>query len=215
MDPQIVAIGLIFTSYLIGSIPPSYIIGKIFFKTDIRKQGSGNVGGANSIRLFGKKVGAIVAIFDVFKGTAAVLMTEYYIDQATSNVGFFAREDNIIALAAFASIMGHCFSIFIKFSGGKGGATTWGVLIGIDPFSFFIIIGIWLIIVISTRFTSLGNLAMSFAIPLTLELRTSKTSYITMGFAIVALLWFKHRENVGRLFRGEERKFGQKEVVMQ
>lgn len=213
MDPRIIAFGLIFASYLLGSIPPSYIIGKIFFKTDIRKQGSGNVGGANSIRLFGKKVGGFVGAFDIFKGTAAVLMTEYYIDQATTNVGFFARGDNIIALAAFAAILGHCFSIFLKFSGGKGGATTWGVLIGIDPFSFFIVIGFWIIVVISTRFTSLGNLAMSFAIPLTLDLRTDKTSYITLGYAIAALLWFKHRENVGRLFRGEERKFGQKEAV--
>ncbi|OLS29070.1 MAG: Glycerol-3-phosphate acyltransferase [Candidatus Heimdallarchaeota archaeon LC_2] len=214
MDPEFVSIGLIFTSYLIGSIPPSYIIGKLFFKTDIRKQGSGNVGGANSIRIFGKKVGAIVAIFDIFKGTFAVLITDYYSDEATTEVGFFARSENIIALAAFAVVMGHCFSIFLKFSGGKGGATTWGILIAIDPFSFLIIIAFWIVVVLSTRFTSLGNLAMSFAIPLVLELRTDKTPFINMGYALVALLWFKHRENIGRLFRGEERKFGTKEAVV-
>lgn len=214
MDPEFISIGLIIASYLIGSIPPSYIIGKLFFKTDIRKQGSGNVGGANSIRIFGKKVGAIVAIFDIFKGTFAVLITDYYSDEATTEVGFFARSENIIALAAFAVVMGHCFSIFLKFSGGKGGATTWGILIAIDPFSFLIIIAFWIVVVLSTRFTSLGNLAMSFAIPLVLELRTDKTPFINMGYALVALLWFKHRENIGRLFRGEERKFGTKEAVV-
>lgn len=213
MDQELVSIGLILMSYLIGSLPPSYIIGKIFFKTDIRTQGSGNVGGANSIRLFGKKAGAFVALFDVFKGTAAVLLTEMYVDQGTTDVGFFAREHNIIALAAFAVVFGHCYSIFLKFKGGKGGATTGGILIAITPFGFLIIFTFWVTIVLSTRFTSLANLTIAFVLPLVFSLLTEANSYFVLGWALGALIWFKHRENVGRLFRGEERKFGKKEAV--
>ncbi|MHA2274499.1 MAG: glycerol-3-phosphate 1-O-acyltransferase PlsY [Candidatus Kariarchaeaceae archaeon] len=207
------SLGLILMSYFIGSIPPSYILGKLFFDTDIRTQGSGNVGGANSMRLFGKRVGAFVAIFDVFKGTAAVLITEAYVDRATTNVGFLAREDNIIALAAFAVVFGHCFSIFLKFKGGKGGATTGGILIAITPVGFLIIFIFWVTMVLSTRFTSLANLTIAFALPLVFDLRTNNSSYYSLGFALGILIWYKHRENVGRLMRGEERKFGQKEAV--
>ena len=213
MDPELVSISLILMSYLIGSLPPSYIIGRIFFKTDIRTQGSGNVGGANSIRLFGKKVGAFVAFFDVFKGTLAVLLTEFYIDQGTTEVGFFAHEENIIALAAFAVVFGHCYSVFLKFKGGKGGATTGGILIAIIPYGFLIIFTFWATIVISTRFTSLANLTIAIALPLVFDLMIDSNSYVGLGWALATLLWFKHRENVGRLLRGEERKFGQKEAV--
>ena len=214
MDPELVSISLILMSYLIGSLPPSYIIGKIFFKTDIRTQGSGNVGGANSIRLFGKKVGVFVAFFDVFKGTAAVLLTKLYIDQGTTDVGFFAHEENIIAIAAFAVVFGHCYSVFLKFKGGKGGATTGGILIAIMPYGFLIIFTFWVTIVISTRFTSLANLTIAIALPLVFDLLTENNSYVALGWALATLLWFKHRKNVGRLLRGEERKFGQKEAVI-
>ena len=213
MDPRLVSISLILMSYLIGSLPPSYIIGRIFFKTDIRIQGSGNVGGANSIRLFGKKVGAVVTLFDVFKGTVAVLLTEMFIDQGTTEVGFYAQDENIIALSAFAVVFGHCYSVFLKFKGGKGGATTGGILIAIIPYGFLIIFTFWVTIVISTRFTSLANLTIAIALPLVFDLMGDKGSYVGLRWALATLIWFKHRENAGRLFRGEERKFGQKEAV--
>ncbi|MFV2015325.1 MAG: glycerol-3-phosphate acyltransferase, partial [Candidatus Heimdallarchaeota archaeon] len=121
--------------------------------------------------------------------------------------------DNIIALTAFAVVFGHCYSVFLKFKGGKGGATTGGILIAIVPFGFLLIITFWVTIVLSTRFTSLANLSIAFALPLVFNLLTESNTYFSLGWALGVLLWFKHRDNIGRLIRGEERKFGQKEAL--
>ena len=138
---------LIGVSYLLGSIPPSYLIAKFIYKVDIFEQGSGNPGGANSLRLFGKKVAVVVAVLDILKGTAAVIIAKTVNSTNGPETGFLANTANVMALAAFAAVIGHCFSIFLKFKGGKGGATTAGIILAIDPLSLVVVLLFWALVV--------------------------------------------------------------------
>ncbi len=200
-------------AYLIGSIPPSYIIGKLFFKVDIRTQGSGNAGGANSIRLFGKKTGIAIGLFDVIKGYAVIVIAKLMYIRSTIETGIFSDVDNVYAIAGFLAIFGHCFSLFLKFTGGKGGATTAGVIFAVDPFTGIMLVIFWLIIVVSTRFTSLANLLGVLIIPSMFNYRTV-SAYFTMSILLVILIYYTHRANISRLVNGSERKFGEKEQII-
>ncbi|MHA2248873.1 MAG: glycerol-3-phosphate 1-O-acyltransferase PlsY [Candidatus Kariarchaeaceae archaeon] len=212
MAGELISIILIVSSYLLGSIPFTYLIGKIFFKVDIRSQGSGNVGGANAIRIYGRKFGMIGGFLDIMKGYIAIILTKAIING--QNIDSIIFTDNIvIVLAGFFAIFGHCFPIYLRFQGGKGGATTAGAILAIDPMTFLILVVFWIIIVGSTRFTSLGNLLAIITIPYMFNYRMSDTAYEIFGYALVALIYFKHRTNISRLLTGEERKFGEKEVI--
>jgi glycerol-3-phosphate acyltransferase PlsY len=204
---------VILGSYLLGSIPPSYLVGRFKYGVDIRKQGSGNVGGANTARLFGKKIGLLVGLFDVLKGTAVVYIAAKIAPNYLDPTGFFSSADNIIAAAGLFAVLGHCFSAFLKFSGGKGGATTAGVALALDPMSFLIIVAFWFLIVSTTRFTSLGNLLTIILVPLLFDFAEIGSAYVIVGYLLIALIFYTHRANIGRLIQKNERKFGQKETV--
>lgn len=209
----LVILVILFLSYIVGSIPPSYLVGKIFHGVDIRNQGSGNVGGANAIRLFGKKFGLAAGLFDILKGTAMVLIMEYMSNESMVVTGFFASQANLMATAGFLAIVGHSFSIFLRFKGGKGGATTAGVVLALDPISGIILILFWILVVGTTRFTSLGNLLGIITVPVLLNFRTGVSAYTTLGVILIFLIFYTHRANISRLINGEERKFGQKEEI--
>lgn len=204
---------ILLLSYLVGSIPPSYLVGKIFHGVDIRDQGSGNVGGANAIRLFGKKFGLAAGLFDILKGTAMVLIMESMSNETTIETGYFASQPNLMATAGFLTIVGHSFSLFLRFKGGKGGATTAGVVLALDPISGTILILLWILVIGTTRFTSLGNLLGIITVPVVLNYRTGISAYTTLGVVLIFLIYFTHRANISRLINGEERKFGQKEEI--
>ncbi len=208
----IISLSVFVLSYLLGSIPSAYIAGKIIAKSDIRKMGSGNVGGANAARLFGKKIGLIVGLFDVFKGYLAVILTKYILNNFLSS-GFFLSNSSIVAISAFLAVSGHCFSLFLKFTGGKGGATTAGVLLAISPPTAFIVFAFWIFIIASTRFTSLGNLFAVLIIPITIHYYTDTIAYSNLGIALIILIYFTHRANINRLINGIERKFGETENI--
>lgn len=209
----VVILLILLLSYLVGSIPPSYLVGKIFHGVDIRDQGSGNVGGANAIRLFGKKFGLAAGLFDILKGTAMVLIMESMSNETTIETGYFASQPNLMATAGFLTIVGHSFSLFLRFKGGKGGATTAGVVLALDPISGFILILLWILVIGTTRFTSLGNLLGIITVPVVLNYRTGISAYTTLGVVLIFLIYFTHRANISRLINGEERKFGQKEEI--
>lgn len=209
----VVILLILLLSYLVGSIPPSYLVGKIFHGVDIRDQGSGNVGGANAIRLFGKKFGLAAGLFDILKGTAMVLIMESMSNETTIETGYFASQPNLMATAGFLTIVGHSFSLFLRFKGGKGGATTAGVVLALDPISGFILILLWILVIGTTRFTSLGNLLGIISVPVVLNYRTGISAYTTLGVVLIFLIYFTHRANISRLINGEERKFGQKEEI--
>jgi len=208
--PSILAIII---GYLLGSIPPAYLLGKWLHGVDIREHGSGNVGGANAGRLFGKEVFAAVAVFDILKGSLSIIIAKLLVPGHVAAVGLFSDKATFIALAGFAAVFGHCYSYIINFSGGKGGATTAGVLLAIDPLTFGIMVLFWVLIVATTRFTSLANLLAIILVPILLNFRTDSPSYMYLGLILIVLIWWRHRENVGRLVRGEERKFGNKEKL--
>ena len=200
-------------SYIVGSIPFAYLVGKLFRGVDIRNQGSGNVGGANAIRLFGKKLGIVAGLLDILKGAAMVLLMKQISSDTTVTTGFFAVQANLMAAAGFLAILGHCFSIFLKLKGGKGGATTAGVVLALDPISGIMMVLFWILIVGTTRFTSLGNLLAIITVPVLLNYRTGVEAYTTLGIFLVFLIYYTHRANLSRLFNGEEIKFGNREEI--
>lgn len=206
-------LGCFVICYLIGALMPAYFVGRFFFNVDIRTQGSGNVGGANSARLFGKKFGIVVGLFDLFKGTFAIFLAKYISQNYALNTGFFSVSSNIIAISGFLAVIGHCYPFYLHFHGGKGGATSGGVVLGLNWLAFVILIVFWLLIVGTTRFTSLGNLLGVITIPFLLFFTTNELSYLYMGIVLIFLIYYTHRANVRRLLKGEERKFGQKEAI--
>ena len=180
--------------YLLGSIPFGYLIGK-FLKVDLTKVGSGNIGATNASRALGKKFGALVFILDLLKGSLPALIAML--------MGFSPLQIVVIALSP---ILGHSFSIFMKFSGGKGVATSLGVLLAVAPdiFVFTIITGIF--IIFATKYVSLGSIFGSI-VAIFLSIIFGKEWAITLLMILSAtVIIMKHIENIKRLVAGNENR---------
>lgn len=185
-------------SYIIGAIPFGYIIAKLR-GIDIQKQGSGNIGATNVFRTLGPTLGIIVFILDALKGTLAVIIAN----------SFFHDPFWIIFCAALA-ILGHMFPIFLGFKGGKGAATGVGVLLGLDWRIFIICFILVAAIILLTRYVSLASITVPIITTLLMYLFDKPLPY-TAATAIMALvIIIKHRSNIKRLIKGEERKIGEK-----
>jgi len=202
------AILAIILSYLIGAIPSAYIIGRLFKGIDIRKYGSGNVGFTNALRVMGMAPGIIVLLIDVGKGVAAVL--------AVSRLG--GLQPNTLtpympALCGGAAVIGHIWTVFLKFRGGKGVATSLGIFTSIHPLAGLISFGIWIIAVAITRYVSLGSilLCISFCVIVFAVGGQYIWAVRTMALVVAIVVIYKHRGNIQRLIKGEERKFGHRE----
>ncbi|MDH5402123.1 MAG: glycerol-3-phosphate 1-O-acyltransferase PlsY [Candidatus Heimdallarchaeota archaeon] len=215
MSSHILSLFMIISSYLIGSIPPAYLIAKFKFGINIKEQGSGNVGGANSARLMGKNIGILVGVLDVLKGTLAVLLTKVVVSsQINGKIELFTSLEVVLAFSGIAAVLGHCFSIFLKFKAGKGMATTGGVVLALDPISFLILLGVMIVLVfVVTKITSLSNLIGVILVPILLYISLNVVAYLVMGIILVGIIYYTHRENIRRLFAGNERKIGQKEEI--
>jgi len=192
-------------AYLAGSIPTAVWYGKVFHGIDVRKYGSGNAGATNSLRTLGKKAGIIVLIVDFLKGFLAV--------KAASLLS--TETDNILPLImGLAVIIGHIFPIFAQFRGGKGVATAMGVLVATFPWTALVCVIVFIIVVFATKYVSLASLlgALAFPIQLTFNLWNDNANKYPIGFAwlIFVILVVMHRENIKRLLKGTESKFGVK-----
>lgn len=192
-------------AYLAGSIPTAVWYGKIFHGIDVRQHGSGNAGATNSLRTLGKKAGIIVLIVDFLKGFLAVKAASL----------FSTEIDNILPLIMGLSvIVGHIFPIFAQFRGGKGVATAMGVLVATFPWAALGCMVIFMIIVFATRYVSLGSIlgALAFPIQLTFNLWNDNADKYAIGFSwlIFIILAVMHRQNIQRLLKGTESKFGAK-----
>lgn len=192
-------------AYLAGSIPTAVWYGKIFHGVDVRQHGSGNAGATNSLRTLGKKAGIIVLIVDFLKGFLAVKAESL----------FSTETDSILPLImGLAVIAGHIFPIFAQFRGGKGVATAMGVLVATFPWAALGCMVVFMIIVFATKYVSLGSIlgALAFPIQLTFNLWNDNADKYAIGFAwlIFIILAVMHRQNIQRLLKGTESKFGAK-----
>ena len=198
-------------SYLLGSIPFGYLVGKIG-GIDIRKIGSGNIGATNVVRVLGKRYGYPVFVLDFLKGFGAVKIS---ISIATDARLEWGSPEIFGVLAAVASVIGHSFPVWLKFRGGKGVATSAGALFGLVPLAALIAVVIWLLVFWFTRYVSVASLVTAVALPLVILIMTRLNQiqgnalfYSSLGIAAV-VIW-RHRSNFSRLMRGSEPRFTRK-----
>ena len=183
---------IILTSYLMGSIPFGLILTKIFLNKDIRKIGSGNIGATNVLRAGNKIVGYLTLMLDVLKAIIPIIYIKF-------------NYPDLIYVSSLSVFLGHVFSIWLKFKGGKGVATYVGILFCINYFLGIIFVITWLIIFIISKFSSLGSILASLIMPIYIFLNSDYNNEYFFVIMFVLIL-FTHRENVKRLINKEESK---------
>ncbi len=208
---------IIVVAYLLGAIPSALIIGKLFFGVDIRQKGSGNMGSTNTFRTFGWKAGLAVQLIDIAKGIAAVSVARMVF---TGNLPFpnmtpFEDVTIVSVIAGIAAVIGHVWTVFGGFRGGKGINTALGMLIAITPIEVAIAIGIFLLVLLASGYVSLGSMIAAASLPTTMFVRhtifgVEIQGYHTLLFFIIGLagfLIFTHRSNIERMLQGRENRF--------
>lgn len=200
----VVLISIIISAYLLGSIPTSVWVGKIFYGIDIREHGSGNAGATNTIRVLGWKAGLPVIIVDVLKGFAAVTLIRFVQSPPPGTDQFV----NYQLMLGGAAVIGHIFPVFARFRGGKGVATLFGMVLAISPFSTMVCAGVFLITLFLTKYVSLSSILAGFTFPVAVIVifHTSVTSMVVFSIAVSVLLLLTHQKNIRRLLRKEESK---------
>ena len=195
---------LLLISYLLGSIPTAVWIGKYFFQTDVREHGSGNAGATNTFRILGKKAGIPVLLIDVLKGWISVMLAIWFLIPGDSPVLF----ENFRVLCGTAAVLGHVFPVFAGFRGGKGVATLLGVAIGMQPVAALCCIGLFLIVLILTKYVSLGSILASvfYGIFLLVIDRVHHDATIIFALMIPMLVIITHTKNIRRLLEGSENR---------
>jgi glycerol-3-phosphate acyltransferase PlsY len=183
-------------AYLFGSIPSGVVLSRVVAGEDVRIHGSGNSGASNVARTFGARLGVVVGALDVAKGLAAVLVGRWL---GTPSAG--------LALVAAAAVVGQDFSVFLRFRGGKGVATTLGVALGLALVAGALAIVIWVLVIAASRYSSLASLVALGVLPIFIAALGGAPSFIICTIALFVLALWKHRENITRLWNGTERKF--------
>jgi glycerol-3-phosphate acyltransferase PlsY len=192
---------IIFISYIIGSIPFGVLISSGIAHIDITRRGSGNIGATNVAREVGLKWGIVTLALDLLKGFMPVYIFYNYLNYP-SGVGIF--------IVSVSTLLGHQYSIFKRFHGGKGVATSLGIFLFLAPIPVIIALSFFIITVYMTDFISLGSMIAACSMPLIL-LFSGGTGYLIFTSSIVAaLICFQHRENISRILRGEERRWRKK-----
>ncbi|MEM9830873.1 MAG: glycerol-3-phosphate 1-O-acyltransferase PlsY [Bacteroidota bacterium] len=196
----------IILAYLLGSIPSAVWYGQRMYGIDVRQQGSGNAGATNTFRVLGKRAGIIVLLLDMLKGAAATslarVLLQYDIILADRLVEFQL-------LLGIVAVVGHIFPVFTNFDGGKGVATLSGMVLIIQPVVALLCTLVFLTILISTKYVSLGSLLAALSFPLLLLLRPFRTGeplLVAFGFAMFILLVVTHQKNIRRLLNGDENR---------
>lgn len=191
-------------AYLIGSIPTGYIIGRVLKGIDIRKHGSGNVGATNVFRTVGKVPGVIVLILDFLKGFIAVAVLPAAIARVFPDTPM--GDSTLYISMGSAAIAGHIWTCFLKFKGGKGVATTAGVMAALFPVIFISGLVIWVIVFVVSKYVSLASIAAAIALP-ALAIITGKDIKIIIFAAVLCMVGiYSHRSNIKRLIQGTENK---------
>jgi acyl phosphate:glycerol-3-phosphate acyltransferase len=207
---------IVILSYLIGSIPTSIIVSKAVKGIDIREHGSGNAGGTNVMRVLGWKHGLLVIFLDAFKGVLAVVVVArlHYGSMPFENVTPFDDFTLVQIIAGVSAVIGHIWTIFAGFKGGKGIATALGVLTMIVTVDMLIGVGVFVLVVTISRYVSLGSILAAVTVPLALVVRENIFNVNIPGYNtllpfvifLALLVIFTHRKNVIRLLNGNENK---------
>ena len=190
---------LLAAGYLLGSIPFGVVIARVASDVDLRRVGSGNIGATNVLRAVGKGAAALTLLGDIGKGALAVGLARW--------TGASAP---LVAAVGLAAVLGHLFPVWAGFRGGKGVATTLGVVLGAMPIVGGLLLVIWLAVAAITRYSSLAALVATATIPLLAWLVDGRPAMIGLSGALLVLVVVRHRENIGRLLAGTEGKIGQK-----
>ncbi len=195
-------------AYLLGAVPFGVIISRLWSGIDIRQYGSGNIGATNVLRVLGPVPGVLVMATDVLKGLGAVWIAR----------GLFGIQDDSWALigVALLAIIGHNWSVFLGFAGGKGANTSLGVVFGLDWRAALICFAVWIVVVAITRIVSVGSMLGTIALPVALwALHRHHESAALLAFGVVAAVFsvHRHRSNIKRLLAGTEPRFGQRVEV--
>lgn len=207
---------LIVASYLIGSIPFSYLVARLFAGEDIRQRGSRNVGATNVLRTVGKSAGAIALLLDGAKGYAAIEVARWIVAQPAWP--FLPAPGNPlhslemwIALAGLIAVLGHMFPLWLRFHGGKGVATAAGAFLALDPLAVAAGAIVFAIVILATRFVSLASIVSTASVPLFIRFLVNDAPFwrIIISILIAIAVITKHHSNISRLTQGSERKMGE------
>jgi len=186
-------------AYLIGSISSAVVMARIMGLPDPRTTGSKNPGATNMLRIGGKKAAALTLLGDVLKGVIPVLLAK-----------MLGGGPVLVALAAMGAFLGHLFPLYTGFKGGKGVATGFGTYIALSPLVAFIMVGVWIIVAKTSRYSSLGGLSAAAAAPILVAIFLKSPPLVIYALASSALLFWRHKENIRRLLNGSESRIGDK-----
>lgn len=194
---------LTLAAYVAGSTPTSHWVARSVYGTDLRKEGSGNLGATNVYRVLGWKAAIPVVIVDILKGWAPTALFPLIADSAAPAW--------TLAYGAGA-VLGHVFSFWVGFRGGKGVATSAGVFLALAPLATLIALAVWLVAVFGSGYVSLGSILAAVTLPTAMFFTPHRGGSAALAFALALGLFviWAHRSNIGRLARGEERRFGRR-----
>ncbi|HDB6247238.1 TPA: glycerol-3-phosphate 1-O-acyltransferase PlsY [Staphylococcus aureus] len=193
---------MLLLSYLIGAFPSGFVIGKLFFKKDIRQFGSGNTGATNSFRVLGRPAGFLVTFLDIFKGFITVFFPLWLPVHADGTISTFFTNGLIVGLFA---ILGHVYPVYLKFQGGKAVATSAGVVLGVNPILLLILAIIFFIVLKIFKYVSLASIVAAICCVIG-SLIIQDYILLVVSFLVSIILIIRHRSNIARIFRGEEPK---------
>jgi glycerol-3-phosphate acyltransferase PlsY len=206
--PVLAYIVVAVAAYLLGSIPTGFLVAKAK-GIDIRTVGSGNIGATNSMRVLGKPAGIFVLLVDALKGYAAVAwlcaaLLKFF------NVSFVDAE-NFRIVAGVAVVLGHNYTCWLKFKGGKGIATTAGVFLALAPWALLVALVVFILAILLTKYVSVGSIAAAIALPATVWIMSPQNLFLCIvTTALGALAIYKHKSNIQRLMAGTENRLGKK-----
>jgi glycerol-3-phosphate acyltransferase PlsY len=193
-------------AYLLGSIPTGFLVAKAK-GIDIRKTGSGNIGATNAMRVLGKSAGIFVLLMDAAKGFGAVWLAAVLLRQFNANTDL----ETARIIGGIGAVMGHNYTCWLKFKGGKGIATTAGVYLALAPWAVLVGLVVFILAVLLTKYVSVGSIAAAIALPVTVWIMTPNNLFLgIVSTALGALAIYKHKSNIQRLMAGNENRLGKK-----
>jgi glycerol-3-phosphate acyltransferase PlsY len=208
-------IALILAAYLIGSIPFSFVVVKLMSGKDVREHGSGNVGATNVARTAGRIAGVLALLLDIAKGWGAVMVARWIVDLPSWPFGPgpepWQMREMWIVLAGLLAVLAHMFPVWLRFHGGKGVATSAGVILALDPIVLLGAILVFAIVLLVFRYVSLASMVTAAALPVLFRFLVQGAPFwrIVMTIALAIAVIVKHHSNIARIVSGTERKLGQ------